>query len=156
MKVQIIPAILLPIALFAQSESPKNVLKVISGPAITAKPGSTIHIPLSLQVDEGYHVNSNAPSEDFLIPLRLTWSPGALQNTVVSFPKPQFEKFAFSEKPLSVFKGTFEVGTRFKVSADAKPGPASVTGKLHYQACNDRMCLTPRTLDVSVPIEIVK
>jgi len=35
-------------------------------------------------------------------------------------------------------------------------GPAVMTGKLRYQACNDRMCLAPKTLDVSLPVEVVK
>jgi hypothetical protein len=46
--------------------------------------------------------------------------------------------------------------TRFKVSASAAPGQAIITGKLKYQACNDRMCLQPKTIDVSVPIDIIK
>ena len=36
------------------------------------------------------------------------------------------------------------------------PGQATIAGKLHYQACNNRMCLTPKTIDVSVPVEIVR
>jgi hypothetical protein len=57
---------------------------------------------------------------------------------------------------LSVFSGDFEIRTRFKVAANAPVGPAVMTGKLRYQACNDRMCLAPKTLDVSLPVEVVK
>lgn len=156
MKATVILVLLLSAAAFCQSEASKNVVKVLPGEAIGVKAGRVARIPLSLQVDEGYHVNSNSPAEAFLIPLRLTWNPGVLQGGPVTFPKAQIERLAFSEKPVSVFKGAFEITTRFKVPADAKPGLGWVTGKLHYQACNDRTCLTPRTLDVSVPIEIVK
>lgn len=136
-------------------------MKVLPPAAVTAKAGSTVNVALSLQVDEGYHVNSNMPAEEFLIPLKLTWTPdslqaSSLQKPSVSFPKPQLERLGFSEKPVSVFKGTFEIATRFKVPAGAKPGSVTVDGKLHYQACNDRMCLPPRTVDVAVPIEIVR
>jgi hypothetical protein len=141
---------------FGQSEAPENVVKVARIETVSVKVGSTVKVARSLQVDEGYHVNSNTPADEFLMPLRLTWSPGPLQSGAVSFPKPQLEKLQFSEKPVSVFTGTFEIATRFKVPPDAKPGQGTVTGKLHYQACNDRMCLTPKTVDVSVPIEIVK
>lgn len=105
---------------------------------------------------EGYHVNSNTPSDAYFIPLRLTWNPGPVEAVAVVFPKPQMEKLAFSEKPVSIFTGSFEVITKFKASAGAAPGQNVVTGKLRYQACNDRMCLAPRTIDLSLPVEIVK
>jgi hypothetical protein len=62
------------------------------------------------------------------------------------------EKYAFADKPLSVYSGAFTVTTKFKRGAKAMPGPAYVMGKLRYQACNDKMCLPPRTLDVRLPV----
>ena len=64
------------------------------------------------------------------------------------------QKFSFSDKPLSVFEGEFKVTAKFKIPANAPAGAAKLEGKLRYQACNDRMCLPPRTLDVIVPLEI--
>jgi hypothetical protein len=72
----------------------------------------------------------------------------------VVFPKPQMEKYSFSEKPLSVFSGNFEVVTKFKVSPTAPNGMALVPGKVRFQACNDVMCLAPKTLDVSLKVDI--
>ena len=69
---------------------------------------------------------------------------------------PILEKYRFSQKPLSVFTGDFQIITKFKVAANAAAGPATLTGKLRYQACNDSMCLPPKTLDVSLQVEIVK
>jgi hypothetical protein len=66
------------------------------------------------------------------------------------------EKYSFSPTPLSVYTGNFELVTKFKVSTTAMPGQTLVTGKLKYQACNDRMCLTPKTIDVSIPIDLIK
>ena len=123
---------------------------------IRAKIGSTVEAKLALQLREGYHVNSNTPSEDYLIPLKLTWNPGPLSPVEVSFPKPRMEKYQFSERPLSVFSGNFEVVARFKVAASATSGYAAMTGKLRYQACTDRMCLTPKNMDISIPLEILK
>lgn len=141
---------------FPQEDAPRIVVKVLPTQTVSAKIGSTVKVPLTLQVDEGYHVNSNTPADSFLIPLRLTWSPGPLESGAVSFPKPEFEKLQFSEKPVSVFKGTFEIATKFKVPSGAAPGAATIAGKLHYQACNNRTCLTPKTVDVTVPVEIVQ
>ncbi len=131
-----------------------NVLSIAPPQKVAAKAGSTVEAPITLQLRPGYHVNSDMPSDPYLIPLRLTWSPGTLESSAIVYPKPHSEKFSFSEKPLSIFSGDFNVTTRFKVPANAPAGQVLATGKLRYQACNDRMCLPPRTLDVIVPLEI--
>ena len=66
------------------------------------------------------------------------------------------EKYAFSDKPLSVYTGNFDLITKFKVGTSAMPGQVIMTGKLRYQACTDRMCLQPKTIDVSVPVDLIK
>jgi DsbC/DsbD-like thiol-disulfide interchange protein len=118
--------------------------------------GGTADSVLKLTLRPGYHVNSNTPSDDYLIPLKITWNAGPVEASGFTFPKPQMEKYAFSDKPLSVFTGDFEVITHFKARANAAPGPATITGKLRYQACNNTMCLSPKTIDLSLAAEIVK
>jgi len=107
----------------------------------------------SVQVKPGFHVNSNAPDDEYLIPLKLTWT-GPLQAEGVTFPKAEKIKSSFSEKPLVVFTGQFDVVTKFKVPANAPDGPNLATGKLRYQACNDKECLRPQTIDVNLSLEI--
>jgi hypothetical protein len=79
-----------------------------------------------------------------------------VETTEIVFPKSQTEKYSFSEQPLSVFTGNFQIVMRLRAVANASPGAATISGKLHYQACNDHECLAPRTIDVTLPIEIVK
>ncbi len=143
--------------IFGQAPTPgTNVVHVVAADTVKARPGATLKVPLSVQVDEGFHVNSNTPADQFLIPLRLTWSPGALESAGITFPKPDLQKYSFSEKPVSIFTGKFEIVTRFKVAPGASPGAAVVTGKLRYQACTEGTCLAPKTIDVTVPVEIEK
>lgn len=108
--------------------------------------------PLGLK--PGYHLNSNTPADAYLIPLRLTWQPGPLQPVEVIFPKPRLEKYEFSETPLSVFAGDFDVLTKFKVAASAPTGPGMMLGKLRYQACSNSACLKPQTVEVKLPVVI--
>jgi hypothetical protein len=107
---------------------------------------------LKLQLQPGFHVNSNKPNEEYLIPIRLTWDSTAVETISIEFPKPVMEKSEFSDKPLSVFNGNFEIVTKFRRAAKASPGPGFLNGKLRYQACNDKMCLPPKSLDVKVPL----
>ena len=108
---------------------------------------------MSVQVKPGFHVNSNAPEDEYLIPLKLTWT-GPLQAEQIIFPKAEKLKSAFSTKPLVVFTGTFEIATKFKVPANAPDGPNVATGKLRYQACNEKECLRPQTIDVNLSLDI--
>jgi Disulphide bond corrector protein DsbC len=104
-------------------------------------------------IDPGFHVNSNKPTDEYLIPLSLTWSAnGALEAGAVIYPKPVMEKVA--DKPLAVFTGKFDLVANFKVGAAAPAGPGVVAGKLKYQACNSTTCFPPKTIEVSVPYQI--
>jgi len=37
----------------------------------------------------GFHVNSNMPGDDYLIPIKLTWNKDPLEAGQVTYPKPQ-------------------------------------------------------------------
>jgi thiol:disulfide interchange protein DsbD len=111
----------------------------------------TQHVPV--QVKPGFHVNSDKPEDEYLIPLKLTWT-GPLQAVDVVFPKPERMKSTFSEKPLVVYTGTFDIVTKFKVPATAPDGPNLAVGKLRYQACNDKECLRPQTVEVNLSLDI--
>jgi thiol:disulfide interchange protein DsbD len=148
----IVTGLLTSLTCFAQT----NVLSVAPPEKLTAKAGTIVTATLKVQLKPGYHCNSNKPSDEYLIPLKLTWSTTPLEVSDVAYPKPQMEKYSFSPDPLSVYSGDFEIVTKFKVPASAAPGSAIVSGKLRYQACNDRMCLTPKTVDVSLPIDVIK
>ena len=138
--------------LYAQSS---GHLAVGEPQKVVGKRNATVQVKIPCSVQAGYHVNSNKPNEDYLIPLKLTWtSTGALEGGAITYPKPSQGTYEFSEKPLSVFTGNFEITTRFKVPADAVGGMSILAGKLRYQACNNTMCFPPKTVDVKLPVEI--
>ena len=132
----------------------KGVLSVSPVDKLAIQRGAAGEVKITAQLQPGFHVNSNTPSEDYLIPLKLTWAKEPLLAEQVIYPKPQSEKYDFSPTPLSVFSGNFEIVTRFKAPADARNGPAIMNGKLRYQACNNKECLPPRTIDVPVTLDI--
>jgi hypothetical protein len=126
-----------------------SVLSVIPPEKIAGKRNEVVTVVFGMQLRGGYHVNSNTPNDEYLIPLRFTWSGGAAQADEVVFPKPQQEKYQFSPKPVSVFTGDFKAQANFKVVTNGV-----VNGKLRYQACNDRACLPPRVIEIKVPVEV--
>jgi hypothetical protein len=125
----------------------------ITAPAqITAKPGTSVNAAIRVEVQPGFHVNSNHPHDEFLIPLKLTWTSGPLQTEAVQYPKA--EDIRVGNETLSVFTGMFEIQTQFRVPANTPPGMVTMTGKIRYQACNNQMCFRPSSADVRLPIAI--
>jgi len=138
-------------ALLAQG----NILSVVTPPKVAAKKNTVVTAKVSVQLRNGFHVNSNTPADEYLIPLRLTWTPTPLEQPQVAYPKPRMEKYEFSEKPLSVFTGDFDLVTTFKVPAGVSPGMQIISGKLRYQACSHKECFPPKTIEVKLPVDII-
>ena len=129
-------------------------LTAVTPQKLQIRAGETVEAKLHLRLGPGYHVNSNTPSDEFLIPLRVSWEASPLETMAIVYPKGHLEKYSFSEKPLSVYTGDFDVVTRFRVPKDAPKGARKVSGKVRYQACTATVCYPPHTLTVELPVEI--
>jgi thiol:disulfide interchange protein DsbD len=120
------------------------------------KQGSAFQAAVVVNVENGYHINSNHPTDTFLIgtALKLEKADGITAG-LVRYPKPTLKKFSFSPKPLSVYEGRAVL----KFSATAAPGISAgshtIHAKLTVQACSDQACLIPKTVDVDIPFEVV-
>jgi len=145
----------LALAVLPAQAQPPQILTLQEPQRVVVPRQGDVLAPLKLSMRPGYHANSDKPSEDYLIPLRLTWDAKApVEAAEIVYPKAKMEKFEFTEKPISVLDGDFEIVTRLRRAPNAMPGPAFLAGKLRYQACNDKMCFPPKTLDVKVPLLI--
>jgi hypothetical protein len=131
-----------------------NVLTVQTPPRVVVKRNGEVSVKIPVHLRPGYHVNSNKPNDDYLIPLRVTWNSGAVAPMETIFPAAKDEIYKFSAKPVSVFTGRFEILQKFRAPADAPQGPALVTGRLRYQACTETACLQPRNLDIKLQVEV--
>jgi len=120
------------------------------------KAGAATPLVLIVEIDDGYHINSNRPADKNLIATALKFERRAgLVVSPVVYPKAKMQKFEFSPKPLSVYEGR----ATFKMTARALPsldGNQTLKGKLTVQACNNQVCLRPQTVDVAIPIEVGK
>ena len=121
-----------------------------------AHPGGTVQAALQVRLDKQYHVNSNEPDEDYLIPTVLTVTPpeGFTVSKIV-YPEPIMIRPAFSEIPMSVFEREFVIGVVLEVAPDIEPGIYSIKSVLGYQACNDKYCLAPATKSIDSTLQIV-
>ena len=144
------------VAVFAQTSG--RVVKVRPAePVYKLKAGSAVEAALSIDIEEGYHINSNRPAESFLIPTALKLQPlkGLIVARVV-YPKAKLQKFTFSEKPMSVYEGKALLKFNARATPSLGAGNHVLKGKLTVQACNNEQCLRPQTIDVEIPFEVTK
>src|SRR5688572_27887163 len=151
-KILFIVAIISLLSLTGLAQSSAKVVKV-SPSSVKVKKGATATATVTLDIDGGYHINSNRPSEKYLIATALKVQPQAgLTALGVVYPKAKLQRFSFSEKPLSVYEG--RVVLKFTVRASSSASSQILKGKLAIQACNDQLCLRPQTVDVNIPVEV--
>jgi thioredoxin:protein disulfide reductase len=128
-------------------------LQVGAPQKVAGKRGDSVQARIPVSIDPGFHVNSDKPKDEYLIPISLTWTAGgALEPGSVIYPKPTIEKVA--DQQLSVLTGKFDLIANFKIASNAPAGPGAAVGKLKYQACNSNTCFPPRTVEVNVPYQV--
>ena len=145
-----LPVLALPLLSWTQSDP----LSASPAGSMNADRGSSATAILRVELRAGHHVNSHTPSDEYLIPLELTWEADPLAVEEITYPVPRMESYAFSSEPLSVYTGDFEIETRFRVPEGTPTGERTISGKLRYQACTNRLCLPPKTLQVKLPAHI--
>jgi thioredoxin:protein disulfide reductase len=128
------------------SGAPAKAPILTLSPTLTAGPsagGGLLRIGATIA--SGWHVNSHRPSEEYLIATEahLDAQPGVTFGAPV-YPPGVEKKFAFSESALSVYEGTFAI--EVPVLWDAARPPSAISGKIDYQACNDKSCLAPASV----------
>lgn len=121
-----------------------------------AHAGSEIKFVLKLDIEETWHINSNKPNEDFLIPTELTFNESEKFNLIkIVYPKAEDILFSFSDNPVSVYEGEVYIGGIIKISDDVIPSQINLIFNFTYQACNDNTCLPPKTITDTLRINIV-
>jgi thiol:disulfide interchange protein DsbD len=122
---------------------PEQLVQIEASLQAAAEPGKG-RLQLDMRIAKGWHVNSHTPSEDYLIPTSVALDPApSVKAGPARYPDGKLLKFAFSDQPLSVYEDRFSVEIPVAWSGGSSP---EVTGKLEFQACNDKQCLAPASV----------
>ena len=127
-------------------------------PVITVTRGKSNSVNLRFRVSSGFHVNSNKPKSEFLIPTALKISaPTDIVIGKVTYPAGSEMSFSFSpEDKLSVYTGEFPVVVEVRPLAEVIPAKYMIRGELKYQACDNAACYPPKKLPVQFEVQVVK
>ena len=132
----------------------ENVVTVQS-PPVEIIAGASTDAVVHLKVDHGYHINANPATYPYLIATQLNVPKvDGISAAEIKYPPPLSKKFSFEDGPLAVYEGDAELRVAFVADKAAKRGQTSIPGKLRIQACDDKVCYPPGTIDVWIPVTV--
>ena len=129
-------------------------------PLVTAQRTAQTLVNLNFRVPRGYHINSNTPKSEFLIPTALKMDLGSATDIVlgkIDYPEGQDLSFPFSpDEKLNVYTGDFTIALTVHPLRSVVPGKYALHGVLRYQACDNAACYPPKTLPVNLELKVTK
>jgi thiol:disulfide interchange protein DsbD len=122
----------------------------------TIAPGAAGRVAVKVHLPAGFHVQSDKPRDQFLIPTALTVkAPAGVSVDRIVYPKPSDLAQAGRQEPLAVFGADFSIDLDIKVAAGTSSMEVIVPAQLRYQACDDKVCYAPARADVKWTLKIV-
>ncbi len=139
-------------ALPAQTDSvpSQQQLVTISG-SVNQRNGDEVHGVIAATIEKGWHINSAHPLESFAIPTEVSFDPATAELVRADYPQHVIKSFTFSGgNELAVYEGTIQI----PFIARLKNGAKTLSASLHYQACNDTVCLPPRDASATIRADV--
>lgn len=135
----------------AANAIPQQELIKISG-VVNARSGDDVRGVVTATIESGWHINANKTLDDFVIKSEIRLDPTTADLVSADYPASTVRTFTFSGgQKLAVYEGTINI----PFAAKLKAGVTSIKGQLHYQACNDNVCLPPRDAEVTIDAAVV-
>ncbi len=142
----------------AQTPGKAPTLSIAAVPLTTAQRTSQTMVDLNFRIPSGYHINSNTPKSEFLIPTALKMDlPTDIILGKIEYPAGEDRSFPFSpDETLSVYSGEFTIAVGVHPLHSVVPGKYVMHGVLRYQACDNAACYPPKNLPVNFEVKVVK
>ena len=117
--------------------------------------GRSFEVAVVAKITPGFHVNAHEPSEDYLIPTKITADlPPGIVLLETTYPRGVMRGFRFAKTPLRVYENSFTVRMKLRAEAGAPLGPQKIGLTVAYQACNQDACLPPAKIPATAELEI--
>ena len=121
------------------------------------RPGETFKAAVILKVQAGYHINDNAPLDEFLFPTSVSIEDGPEFEVVeIYYPAGRRARYSYSETELVVYDGEAVLGVLLKAKDGLAPGAKTLKAILSYQACDNTSCLPPKELVFEIAVPVAK
>lgn len=121
------------------------------------EPGEKVSLALTGDIDPGWHLYAfPQPPGSPVIPTEVTVPDGQALSLSgdIKPPKAASQMDPTVGAQTDFYRDSVTFDLPLKVGKKPRAGKQSLELEVRYQACNDRLCLPPRTDKVQVPVEI--
>lgn len=116
--------------------------------------GEVLQLAAVVEVEPGWHINSDEPGDEFSMPTTVTWMvPEGWPEPMTIYPDGEHLEFDFADVPIEVWEGQVVLVGRMTVPESAI-GSIRPRVEVTAQACNDTQCLPPVGVKAGVDVEI--
>ena len=118
-------------------------------------PGGQARAAIDVRLPEGFHMNSDKPREENLIPITVSMEAvPAVSGATAAFPEATDLKQEGAAVPLRVFEREFAIGLQVNVAPDATAGSHTLPLRVRYQACDEKQCYLPITAQLELNLSV--
>ena len=114
----------------------------------------TIRLALNIKIINPYHINSYKVEDPSLINTTVSVNDDNFNFINSFFPESKRLKFEFSENEIDVYEGIITVGVVLTAKENIAEGSYKLPVELSFQACDDRVCYSPKTLTDTIIINL--
>jgi len=121
--------------------NPKEVSVRVGGPAA--------NFEITMEILKGWHINTNAPGDEFVIPLKIELTGCQGLKMTPQYPPGESFKGGGTNATVQVYGGKVVIPVTLE-QIGAFSGQPRI--QLTYQACNDQICLEPKRINIGLRI----
>nr|MBA3891912.1 DUF255 domain-containing protein [Gemmatimonadaceae bacterium] len=125
----------------------------------TIRPGETFTVRITLDVADGWHVNANPASAEFLIATTAdVRSELPIEAERIDYPAPKRLRAAYSESEIDVYEGRVEIVATCRLAEPVEDGVSKgvIRALVAFQACDEQSCLRSAEKIVEIPVEVAR
>jgi DsbC/DsbD-like thiol-disulfide interchange protein len=130
-------------------------VELIEAVIVKINPGENKIMNVKFKITEGYHIMSNDPGDENLIPTTLQIaSVQGIRIDKIGYPLATRFNIEGSDNKFFVFEHTVSINIPVTISKMADRNEYTLDASLHYQACNSLKCFFPDKLNFKIMIRV--
>jgi uncharacterized protein YyaL (SSP411 family) len=128
--------------------------------AAAVSAGREFDAVVTITIERGWHIYANPAGAPEINPTTLKIDPSSSASASlvdIKYPAGEAKVLAATgPEKVALYEGKVEITARIRLAEAAKSSPLRLTFRLSYQACNDRLCLAPASLEIPLDISIAR
>lgn len=114
----------------------------------------TIKLGIKVTIKDKYHINSYQPSDPSFIATAITLKSEDFKPLSAHFPPDKKFRLEGGDTELDVYEGEIIIGFDIILNTDLKDGSYTIPIDFYYQACDNKVCDMPQTIELKTDLKI--